>query len=64
MLYVPDIAQLKIVIEGIDPPIWRRLLVPRETVLGDLHHMIQAAFGWWDYALSARRVGAPRTHDR
>lgn len=57
MLYGPDIAQIKIVIEGIDPPIWRRLLVPRETVLGDLHHMIQAAFGWWDYHLHEFEIG-------
>lgn len=63
MLHIPDIAQLKIVIEGIDPPIWRRLLVPRETVLGDLHHMIQAAFGWWDYHLHEFEIGGLRYGD-
>jgi hypothetical protein len=45
MLHIPDIAQLKIVIEGIDPPIWRRFLVQREPVLGDHRHLIQANLG-------------------
>ncbi|MBK1669264.1 hypothetical protein CKO28_14600 [Rhodovibrio sodomensis] len=63
MLHIPGIAQLKIVIEGIDPPIWRRLLVPRETLLGDLHHMIQSAFGWWDYHLHEFEIGGLRYGD-
>ena len=63
MFGAPPIAQLKIIIQGIDPPIWRRMLVPRETVLGDLHHMIQAAFGWWDYHLHEYEVGGLRYGD-
>jgi len=34
--------QLKIELEGISPPIWRRLLVPSNTSLGRLHTIIQA----------------------
>jgi hypothetical protein len=45
------IYQIKVTLKNSKPPIWRRLLVPSESTLGDLHHMIQAAFGWWDYHL-------------
>lgn len=43
--------QLRISVEDIHPPIWRRLLVPGSIKLGKLHLMIQAAFGWLDYHL-------------
>jgi hypothetical protein len=49
--------QIKVTLEGSKPPIWRRLLVPSDTTLGDLHHIIQAAFGWWDYHLHQFIVG-------
>jgi hypothetical protein len=45
------VFQLLITVEDIDPPIWRRLLVPGSIRLSKLHLMIQAAFGWWNYHL-------------
>lgn len=42
--------QFKVALRDIKPPIWRRILVPDGTLL-DLHHDIQAAFGWEDYHL-------------
>src|SRR5688572_17404636 len=33
---------------GSRPPIWRRIRVPDDLTLGDLHSVIQAAFGWDD----------------
>jgi len=59
----PTVVQLKITIAEIDPPIWRRLLVARTTTLGELHHMIQAAFGWFDCHLHQFEIGGLRFGD-
>jgi hypothetical protein len=40
--------QLKIILKGSKPPIWRRVLVPDNITLGDLHLAIQIAMGWSD----------------
>jgi hypothetical protein len=40
--------QLKITLRGSKPPIWRRVLVPDNITLGDLHLAIQIAMGWTD----------------
>src|SRR5271167_1796697 len=40
------IYQLRVVLRGVSPLIWRRLLVVSETSLGELHEMLQSAFGW------------------
>ncbi len=51
------IYQIKVTLEGSKPPIWRRLLVRSDITLGDLHTIIQAAMGWWDYHLHQFTVG-------
>jgi hypothetical protein len=51
------VFQIKVTLEGSKPPIWRRLLVRSEITLGDLHHIIQAAFGWEGYHLHQFIVG-------
>ena len=51
------IYQIKVTLEGSKPPIWRRLLVRSDITLGELHHIIQAAMGWWDYHLHQFIVG-------
>jgi Plasmid pRiA4b ORF-3-like protein len=38
--------QIKVTLNGVKPPVWRRLLVPGELALKDLHHVLQRAFGW------------------
>lgn len=39
---------LRVELEGVQPLIWRRLLVDGSVSLGSLHHYIQAAMGWTD----------------
>lgn len=38
--------QLRAVIAGISPLIWRRLLVPTEVTIAELHAILQTVFGW------------------
>jgi len=42
----PLVYQLRVVVHGISPLIWRRLLVPAETTIAELHTILQTAFGW------------------
>lgn len=41
-----EIYQLRVVIAGISPLIWRRLLVTGETTIAQLHTIAQTLFGW------------------
>jgi hypothetical protein len=45
------VYQLKAVIAGISPMIWRRLLVTGGTTIAQLHYILQIVFGWTDYYL-------------
>ena len=40
------VFQLKITLEAISPPIWRRVHVPATLRLDGLHRVVQAAMGW------------------
>ena len=40
------ISQLKISLKEVEPEIWRRLLIPLNYNLENLHKVIQAAMGW------------------
>ena len=44
--YTGKVLQLKLGLQATKPPIWRRVLVPIELQLGDLHDIIQASFDW------------------
>ena len=43
-----NIYQLRIVLQGISPLIWRRVLVHDTTTLAQLHDIIQILFAWRD----------------
>ena len=58
------ILRIRIVLEDIEPFIWRRVLVPADMNLARLHDVIQVAMGWQDYHLyeflvGDRRYGGP-----
>src|SRR6266852_9801344 len=44
----PVVYQLRLVLRGVSPLIWRRLLVRSDSTIADLHRTLQVAFGWSD----------------
>ena len=50
------IYQIKITLEGVKPPIWRRVQVPAQSALSQLHEVIQASMGWWNYHLHSFQI--------
>ncbi|MGZ0087283.1 plasmid pRiA4b ORF-3 family protein [Caldibacillus thermoamylovorans] len=56
--------QLKISLNGIRPPIWRRVLVPGHATFHELHLIIQEAMGWeqahlYEFDFGSVLVGLP-----
>jgi hypothetical protein len=51
------IYQLKVVLLGSEPPVWRRLQVPGDATLDWLHAVLQVAIGWTNSHLHQFRVG-------
>jgi yecA family protein len=43
---VDTVYQLKIALQGVRPPVWRRVLVRESLTLRRLHDVIQAVMGW------------------
>jgi hypothetical protein len=56
----PVIYQLKVVLQGISPMIWRRLLVCGDSTIADLHFIIQIAMGCSDDHLRQFRIHGKR----
>jgi hypothetical protein len=48
----PCVYQFKVVLRGISPMIWRRLLLRSDHTIADLHYAIQIAMGWNDAHLN------------
>jgi hypothetical protein len=53
-------CQLTVTLDGIEPPIWRRLVVPAWFTLERLHGVLQTALGWTDSHLHVFRFGDER----
>lgn len=51
------VYRLRIKLRGISPPIWRRLLIPVNSTILNLHEAIQAAMGWEDVHLNRFTIG-------
>jgi Plasmid pRiA4b ORF-3-like protein len=46
-----SVHQLRIVLQGVSLLVWRRLLVPGNIPLADLHQVLPTAFGWSNFYL-------------
>ena len=62
-----EIYQLKVTLLG--TKIWRRLLVPADMTLAQLHDVLQVAMGWQDghlheFSARGRHFGPPNPEDR
>jgi len=52
------VLQVRITLmDVVDPPVWRRVLVPAAYSLDRVHQVIQAAMGWHNYHMHVFRVG-------
>lgn len=61
----PEIYQLRVVLRGVSPLVWRRLLVGSDTSLAELHEILQHAFAWSDdhlhrFLIHGAAYGVPR----
>ena len=58
----PNIYQLRIVLRGISPLIWRRLLVRSDTTLAQLHLVLQLLFDWDEHNQPKCEARVPVDH--
>jgi hypothetical protein len=49
--------QIKVTLQGLRPPVWRRLQVPGDISLSKLHQVLQVAMGWTNSHLHQFKVG-------
>jgi hypothetical protein len=59
------IYQLRVVLRGVSPLVWRRLLVASDASLAELHEILQRAFAWSDdhlhrFLIHGTAYGLPR----
>jgi len=64
MLPPGSAARVTIVLRDVRPRVWRRIVVPAEVTLDQLHTLVQVAMGWQDAHLhqweaDGQRYGAP-----
>jgi hypothetical protein len=49
--------QLKVTLQEIHPPIWRRMQIWEDATLAQLHRALQIIMGWEDYHLHEFTIG-------
>jgi hypothetical protein len=52
-----DVFQLRVSLLEIEPAVWRRLLIPQDSLLPRVHTVLQACMGWQDSHLHQFKVG-------
>jgi hypothetical protein len=58
-----EVYQLKITLEDVEPPVWRRIQVPSLIDLAELHAVIQTAMGWTNSHLHMFEIDDERYAD-
>jgi hypothetical protein len=53
----PVAYRLHVVLEGIEPPIWRQVSIPGQISLSGLHECLQVVMGWQNYHLHQFIIG-------
>ena len=53
---LPNAYQFRVVVQGISPLIWRRLLIRSDTSLATLHAALQTVFAWSDTHLHSFHI--------
>ena len=51
------VYQIKVTLDETEPPVWRRIVVPADTRLAELHRILQVVMGWYNYHLHQFIVG-------
>jgi Plasmid pRiA4b ORF-3-like protein len=59
----PNAVQIRVSLDGVEPAIYRRLVVPLDTTLAQLHRILQAAMGWRDSHFHQFEIGGLRFGD-
>jgi hypothetical protein len=59
----PNAVHIHVALNGVEPLIWRRLIVPLNITLAQLHYILQAAMGWTDSHLHQFEIGGLRYGD-
>ncbi len=58
-----EVYAIRVTLLGTSPPVWRRILVPREITLRNLHRALQTVMGWTNSHLHQFVCQRPRLSD-